>query len=107
MIPGLTEDNLNLLRKLSARRGWLQRLAGTDERLHALRQLEASGQVAAIFPLFQLLDFHDEKFVLAVVACMHSLFQRLAPQDFPSFDENVRQASWSSWTPGGYTVVQS
>jgi len=105
MIPALTEGNLNLFRKLYAHRSWLQKLRGQDQRLDLVRQIEASGQVAAIFSLFHLLDSEDHEFAQAVAGSMYRLFQGLAPQDFPAFDENIRRTSWSSWSPG-YTVVR-
>lgn len=106
MIDPLSEQELDLLRRVYARRHWGQNLLGNDDRLEALHQLEASHKVAAIFQLLHLVNSSEEKIAQAAVHAMHRLFQELRPADFPSFDEGIRRQSWSSWNPGGYTVVK-
>lgn len=106
MIPALSVDNLDLIRKLYALHGWTQRLFGLDRRLGLLRQIEANGQVAAVFSLFHFLDWDDQEFARAVAASMHRLFQKLSLHDFLAFDEGIRRSSWNSWNSGGYTVVK-
>ncbi|HWT89037.1 MAG TPA: hypothetical protein VN454_09570 [Candidatus Angelobacter sp.] len=105
MIPALSQDNLNLFRKLYVPRNWIQRFRVQDHRLDLLRQIEASGQIAAIPCLFHFLHGENEEFSHAAAGSMHRLFQGLAPQDFPAFDESMRRASWNSWNADAYTFV--
>jgi len=107
MIPRLSETTQELLRKFYAPRGWFDRFALRDDRQHILKQIELSGEVAAIPALLHIFVNENRELQYAAARAMHTLFQGLAPGDFADFDETLRRSSWSSWNYGRSTFLKA
>ena len=104
MIPRLSESTQELLRKFYASRGVFAVFFQRDNRKDILKQIEASGEVAAIPALLHIFVNENRELQYAAARAMYTLFQELAPGDFTDFDEAIRGSSWSYWNYGQSTL---
>src|SRR5215813_1396701 len=106
MIPRLSESTQNLFREFYAPRGWLDRLSQRD-RQDTLKQIELSGETAAIPALLHIFANEKRELQHAAARAMHTLFLGLAIRDYAEFDESIRRSSWSFWNYGQSTYLRA